>query len=181
MFRALTLIVTLFPFTALAQAPAAPVARAPTRADVAARQVAPLFVASCVQHAGNPAGLRAWAAKIKLPMLPPPGQAGFLKGAPGTVYDASNPAGKYVIVSLDDGGCLVAAEAVNTAAMVQATEAALEQAAITVVLDGDRGDLGDTGMRHRTYHASQGQRSWTLVISYGPRQPDQAMLSAAAR
>ena len=176
MFRALTLIATLVPFSALAQQP--PV---PTRADVAARQVASLFVASCVQHAGNPAGLRAWAGKIGLPALPEPGQAGFLKGSAGKVFDASNPAGKYVLISHDEGACFVLVEAVNTAELVRSTEAALANAAINAVLDGDRADLGDTGMRHRNYHAALGQRSWTMVISYGPGRPGQAMLSAVAR
>lgn len=156
-------------------------AQEPSRADVAARQAGALFVASCVQFASNPAGLRGWAKKIGLPELPQPGQAGFLKGVPGMVYDASNPAGKYVVVSHDDGGCLVLAEAVNTVGLVRATEAALSQAAITAVLDGDRGDLANERMRHRTYHASAGSRSWTLVISHGPGQPDQAMLSAVSR
>ena len=152
-----------------------------SRAEVAARQAGTLFVASCVQFAGSSAGLRAWAKEIGLPELPQPGQAGFLKGVPGRVYDASNPAGKYVVVSRDDGGCLVLAEAVHTAGLVRATEAALARAAITAVLDGDHGDLADERMRHRTYHASAGSRSWTLVISHGPGQPDQAMLSAVSR
>lgn len=176
MFRILILLAALFPFAALAQSPPPP-----TRADVAARQVASLFVASCVHYAGNPAALRAWAGKIGLPALPDPGQAGFLKGAAGKVFDASNPAGKYVLISHDEGGCFVLADAVNTAELVRSTEAALASAAINAVLDGDRADLGDTGMRHRNYHAALGQRSWTMVISYGPGRPDQAMLSAVAR
>jgi len=163
----------------LAARPAA--AQQPSRLDVAARQAAALFMASCVQFAGHPAALRAWAAQTKIPVLPAPGQAGFLKGAPGTVFDASNPAGKYVVISLDDGGCLVAAEAVNSAELVRATEAALAQAAITAVLDGDRADITDEKMRHRTYNAAAGARGWTMVISFGPGQPAQAMLSAAAR
>jgi len=173
MLRALAVLAALVPLAAAAQQP--------SRLDVAARQVAALFLASCVQNAGHPAALRAWATQTKIPLLPAPGQAGFLKGAPGTVFDASNPAGKYVIVSLDDGGCLVAAEAVNTAELVRATEAALAQAAITAVLEGDRADITDEQMRHRTYHASAGPRSWTLVLSFGPGLPSQAMLSAAAR
>ena len=171
MFRILILLALLAPLPVMAQ----------SRADVAAQQASALFVQSCVQHAGNPTLLRAWAAKIGLPALPDPGQAGFLKGAAGVVYDASNPAGRYVVVSTDDGACMVLAEAVNTAELVRAAEAALASAAIPAVLDGDRGDLGTEGMRHRTYHAAQGQRGWTMVISFGPGQPDQAMLSATAR
>ena len=182
MIRAIALAIAVASAApALVQAQSQPPAQARPRADVAAQQAAGLFVTSCVQHAGQPASLRAWATKLGLPPLPDPGQAGFLKGAPGRVYDASNPAGKYVVVSLDDGGCMVLAESVNTTELVRATEAALAQIAISAVLDGDRADLGDSGMRHRTYNASLANRGWTVVISYGPRQPDQAMLSAAAR
>lgn len=179
MIRTLILLAALCPFAALC--PNSASAQQPTRTDVAAQQAASLFVASCVAYAGDPAGLRAWAGKIGLPALPDPGQAGFLKGAAGKVFDASNPAGKYVVISHDEGGCFILAEAVNTAELVRAAEAALATAAINAVLDGDRADLGDTGMRHRNYHAALGQRSWTMVISYGPGQPDQAMLSAVAR
>jgi hypothetical protein len=186
MIRAIALLVAVAcaaPVLAQAQSQAQsqPPAQARPRADVAAQQAAGLFVTTCVQHAGQPASLRAWASKLGLPPLPDPGQAGFLKGAPGRVYDASNPAGKYVVISLDDGGCMVLAESVNTVELLRATEGALAQIGISAVLDGDRADLGDSGMRHRTYHASLADRGWTVVISYGPRQPDQAMLSAAAR
>ncbi len=161
-------------------------AQAPAQVDIAAKQVASLFVASCVRHVGAPDALRDWAAKIGLVTLPDPGQAGFLKGAPGKVYDASNPAGKYVLVSLDDGGCLVLAEAVNTAELLRATEAALAQAKITASLENEHIDPAPAHMRHRTYRAGANQaeaggRGMTLVISFGPGKPDQAMLSAAAR
>ncbi len=174
---AMVLLGLLATGAARAQAPAQP----PSRSDVAARQAASLFVASCVQYASDPGGLRAWAGKIGLPALPEPGQAGFLKGEAGKVFDASNPAGKYVLISYDNGGCFVLAEAVTTAELIRATEAALAAVAITAVLDGDRGDLGDSGLRHRNYHAALGQRSWTMVVSYGPGRVDEAMLSAVAR
>jgi len=158
-----------------------PVAAAESRAVLAARQAAGLFVQSCVHHAGTPAALRAWAEKLGLPELPAPGRAGFLKDAAGVVYDASNPAGKYVVISHDDGGCLVMAEAVDTAELTPAIEAALREAAYSVVLAGYNAELEDARLRHRTYHAAQGARALTLVVSHGPAEVDQAMLSAAPR
>lgn len=160
---------------------ALPAAAAESRVAVAARQAAGLFMQSCVHHAGSPAALRAWAEKLGLPELPAPGQAGFLKGAAGVVYDASNPAGKYVVISHDDGGCLVLAEAVNTAELAPATEAVLREAAYAVVLAGYKAELEEARLRHRTYHAAQGARALTLVVSHGPAEVDQAMLSASPR
>ena len=156
-------------------------ARADNLAQAAARQAAGLFMQSCVTYAGNPAALRAWAGKIGLPALPEPGQAGFLKGAAGRVYDASNPAGKYVVVSFDDGGCLILAEAVDPDELVRASEKALVDAGITAVLDKEEIEQGEEAIHHRTYGATRGERRWTLVISHGQGTPDQAMLSAVPR
>ena len=168
---------------ALALALAMP-AHAQTRAEVSAQQAAALFLQSCVAYTANMPGLRAWAASVGLRPVPEQGQAAFLKGAEGKVFDASGEMGKYVLMSHDDGGCVVLAQSAEPGAIVRATEAVLRDAAITVLLDGDREDLETQGMRHRTYHASQGARSWTLVISTGPGRggvPGQAMLSAGKR
>lgn len=156
-------------------------ARAETLAQVTARQAAGLFLQSCVQHAGDAAGLRSWATKIALPKLPEPGQAGFLSGKPGTVYDGSNPAGKYVVISLDDGGCVVMAESVDPAELVRESETALADAGISASLEKEETDQGEAIIHHRTYRAARGNRNWTLVISHGEDTPDQAMLSATPR
>ena len=155
-----------------------------------------MFLQSCVAYTANMPGLRAWAASIGLRAVPEQGQAAFLKGAAGKVFDASGEAGKYVVISHDDGGCAVLAQSAEPGAMARATEAVLRDAAISLVLDGDREDMETKGMRHRTYHGSQGARSWTLVISTGPglgdvpgqgsgpgqgNGPGQAMLSATPR
>jgi hypothetical protein len=158
---------------------------AATRAEVASEQVAGLFVGSCVSFAGDVGGLRDWARRIGLPPVPEPGAKGFLKGAAGVVYDASNPSGRLVVLSHDDGGCAVLAEAVDLRALPGAVEAALARAGVAAVFDGEREDLGEAAMRHRTYHAALGGRAWTLVVSYAPkpRQPGlgEAMLSALPR
>jgi hypothetical protein len=171
MRRVLLLLVLLLPVGA----------RADNLAQVTARQAAGLFMQSCVAYAGNPTALRAWAGKIGLPALPEPGQAGFLKGSAGRVYDASNPAGKYVVVSFDDGGCLILAEAVDPDELVRASETALADAGIAAVLDKEEIEQGEEAIHHRTYSANSGERRWTLVISHGQGTPDQAMLSASPR
>lgn len=153
----------------------------PTRQVVAARQVAALFVRSCVVFAGDAAGLRAWAARLELPKLPDPAQAGFLKGVAGLVYDVSNPAGRYVLISHDDGGCVVLAEQLHTGELMRALERELREAALAATQSADEADPEDGHMRRRTYHAARGGRSWTLTIGYGAEILDQAMLSATAR
>ena len=157
----------------------APVCAA-TQAEDAARQAAALFVASCVRFTGNEAGLRAWATDTKIPELPAPGQEGFLKGALGKVFDASNPAGSFVIVSRDDGGCSVLARAVESTVLLDAVEAALRAASFGVFLAGQWDDAVDEKIRHRTYEVSFGARKWTVVVSQG-QGVGQAMLTASAR
>jgi hypothetical protein len=83
----------------------------PARADEApvanAKQVAGLFMQSCLQFAGDKDGLRDWAKKTGLKELPAEAQDQFLYGLPGVVFDASNKDGKFVLVSEDGGSCSV--------------------------------------------------------------------------
>ncbi|MSP04622.1 MAG: hypothetical protein EXR05_05130 [Acetobacteraceae bacterium] len=171
MIRVLVLLVLFLPAKILAE----------SHADIAAQRAGTLFVQGCVHYADNAAGLRVWAGKIGLPALPELGQAGFLKGAVRVTYDASNPARKYVVIGIDDGGCMVLAETVNTGELVPASEVELAGAGIPTALDGDPADVGTDGMRHRTYHAAQGQRGWAIVIGHSPDMPDQVLLSDNAR
>ena len=55
-----------------------------------AKQVAGLFMQSCLRFAGGKDGLRDWAAKTGLKALPTEAQDQFLYGLPGVVFDASN-------------------------------------------------------------------------------------------
>ena len=68
---------------------ASPVRAADRAADQAA-QIAGLFMQSCVQYAGNPTALRAWAGREKLVMAQQAEADEFLDGLPGVVFDASN-------------------------------------------------------------------------------------------
>jgi len=145
-----------------------------------------LFVTGCVRFAGDAAGLRAWAAEIKLPKIPAPGQAALLNGSAGQVFDGSNPTGKFLLVSRDDGGCFVLAQAVDLATLPTEAEAALRGAALNLLPAGQWDDPEQAEIHHVTYQAALGARSWTLVLSYGrgggpAGATGQAMLSATAR
>ena len=65
---------------------------------------------SCLEYAGDKDGLREWAKKDDLTGTAAQAQDQFLHGLPGIVFDASNRAGKFVLVSEDGGSCSVIAE-----------------------------------------------------------------------
>ena len=156
---------------------------APCRADepavVNARQVAGLFMQSCLQFAGDKNGLRAWAKNTKLQELPPTGQDIFLHGLPGLVFDASTKDGKFVLVSEDGGSCSVLAETASGTAVVSDLEKNLNEAQITFKITADRDDAVEKALRHREYTATKGDRGWLLLVSTVKDQVGgEAMLTA---
>ncbi len=158
-------------------------ASAPAVADeppvVNAKQVAGLFMQSCVQFAGDRDGLRGWAKKTGLKELPGDVQDHFLYGLPGTVFDASNKDGKFVLVSEDGGSCSVLAETASGAAVITDLEQDMKDAQITFNVTGEKADAEEKALRHREYVASQGKREWLLLVST-VKDPagGQAMLTA---
>jgi hypothetical protein len=142
---------------------------APVRADdppvVAARQVAGLFMQSCVQFAGDREGVRGWAKKSGLKQLPADVQEQFLYGLPGVVFDASNKDGKFVLVSEDGGSCSTIAEMASGPGVIADLEKDMKEAQITFTVTAEKGDSEEKVLRHREYMASQGQREWLLLIS----------------
>ncbi len=156
---------------------------APARADdpavVNAKQAAGLFMQSCVQFAGDRAGLRAWAKKTGLKELPADVQEHFLYGLPGIVFDASNKDGKFVLVSEDLGSCSVLAEIASGPAVLSDLEQDMQDAQIAFKVTGEKADAEENALKHREYVASQGQREWLLLVSI-VKDPagGQAMLTA---
>jgi len=155
----------------------------PVRADEApvanAKQVAGLFMQSCLQFAGDTDGLRGWAKKTGLKELPAEAQDQFLYGLPGVVFDASNKDGKFVLVSEDGGSCSVLAEIASGPAVITNLEQDMKDAQIAFKVTGDKPDAEEKVLNHREYQASQDQRGWLLLVSVvkDPRG-GQAMLTA---
>lgn len=141
----------------------------PARADdarfVSAKQVAGLFMQSCVQFAGNRSGLRDWARKTGLKELPANVQDQFLYGLPGVVFDASNKDGKFVLVSEDGGSCSTIAESANGPGVISNLEQDMNAAQISYKMTGEKSDLVEQNLQHREYQASQGDRQWLLLVS----------------
>jgi hypothetical protein len=141
----------------------------PCRADepavVNAKQVAGLFMQSCLRFAGDRDGLRAWARTTKLQELPPTGQDYFLHGLAGVVFDASTKDGKFVLVSEDGGSCSVLAETASGPSVVTDLEQDLKDAQITFKITSDRDDAVEKALRHREYTASKGDHGWLLLVS----------------
>jgi hypothetical protein len=147
--------------------------------------IAGLFMQSCMQFAGEPTALRAWAKASHLPPVPEPARTIFLRGAPGVVFDASLPPQKYVVVSSDDGLCsVVTNDAVGTNVLA-ALEDDFRKIGIAFRTTSDRDDERQPGIHERVYSVSltvagKPTRSWriqTATVKDG--KGGQAMLSAA--
>jgi hypothetical protein len=146
-----------------------------------AEELSGLFLQSCMPNAGDPVTLRQWAAKLKLPEVPDPARAAFLGGAPGKVFDASDPAGKFVLVSSDDGLCSVVTDKAADQDIVQGLEHALAEAGVAFRLVAERNDPLNAKLHHREYLATRHGRSWRiLAATVRDSSPGQAMLTAGA-
>jgi hypothetical protein len=155
----------------------------PIRADepplASAQQVAGLFMQSCVKFAGDRQALRDWARHIGLQELPTDVQERFLYGLPGVVFDASNKAGKFVLVSEDGGSCSAIAEMASGPRVITDLENDMNEAKITFKVTAEKSDAEEDALRHREYLASQGKREWLLLIStVSDAAGGQAMLTA---
>jgi hypothetical protein len=145
-----------------------------------AEELSGLFLQSCLPYAGNSSALRNWAARVKLPEVSDPARFAFLHGAPGKVFDASNPAGKFVVVSSDDGICAVVTDHAGDRETAQELERALSGAEVRFRLVIERNDKLNTKLHHREYLASRRGRAWRiLAATVRDEVPGQAMLTAA--
>ena len=145
-----------------------------------AEELSALFSQTCLPYAGRPAALRRWAAAEKLPEVAEPARARFTNGAPGKVFDASNAAGKVVLVSSDDGICAVVTDKAGDKDIAAALEGMFRAAAISFRLVIERDDTAERTLHHREYLATQGKRAWKiLAATVRDGAPGQAMLTAA--
>jgi hypothetical protein len=153
----------------------------PARAagNEAAQQVAGLFMQSCLAFAGDAAGLRDWAKRTGLPAVTEPGRTAFLHAVPGVVFDASNRAGKFVVVSPDDGSCSALTDTADGPALIGALEADLARAGMQFRLVSEQGDPEEKALRYREYGATRNGRGWRILLgAVKDQQGGQAMLTA---
>jgi len=145
-----------------------------------AAELSGLFLQSCIPYAGKPAALRQWATRAKLPEVPDPARARFLNGAPGKVFDASNDAGKFALLSSDDGICAVITDHAGDADTARALERALTEAGVRFRLVIERDDKLNPQLHNREYLAARAGRAWRiLAATVRDSAPGQAMLTAA--
>jgi hypothetical protein len=139
-----------------------------------------LFIQGCLEFAGNPPDLRAWAHRTGLPPVPEQARAAFLHGAPGQVFNGSTTDGKLVLVSSDDGQCSVVAERIVAQAGVDGLEAGFRQAGLAFRLVIERDDAHQSGVHHREYLAAKDGRGWrVLLATVNDPAGGTAMLTAA--
>jgi hypothetical protein len=144
------------------------------------RQLAGLFIQSCLAFSGDANGLRVWAHQTGLTELPDPARAGFLHGSPGVVFDASTPASKLVVASSDDGICSAITSQAFSAAVVTALETDLTGLGVAFRLAVERDDKRIPALHDREYLATKNGRSWRiLAATVTDQKGGEAMLTAA--
>jgi hypothetical protein len=145
-----------------------------------ADELSALFLRSCLPYAGDPAALRQWAKSLKLPELSDPARAAFLAGAPGKVFDASNAAGKFALLSSDDGICAAVTDHAGDREIARGLERALTDAGVKFRLVIERDDKLNPKLHHREYLAARRGQAWRiLAATVRDDAPGQAMLTAA--
>lgn len=145
---------------------ASPVAaQAPAGALGPAEELAALFLTGCVPFAGNAPRLRDWAIGQRLPVVPEPARSAFLLGAPGLVFDATTAAGKFVLVSADDGLCSAVAAMARGPATVRALEAGMRTGGLRFTLVAERDDKAAAELHYREYIAAADQRVWRVLAA----------------
>jgi hypothetical protein len=139
----------------------------PASADdpaVNGKQVAGLFLQSCVQFAANKVGLRDWAKVNGLREVPAQAKQLFLNGQSGIVYDATNQVGKFVLVSWDSGTCATVAEHASGAAIASNLEQDMREAQISFKMTVDSDDAEEKSLHRREYLASLGAHEWRVIV-----------------
>jgi hypothetical protein len=152
-----------------------------TTATAAAEpQFAGLFMQSCLPYAGDPAGLRAWASRIGLPKVPDAARDAFLHGVPGQAFDATSDAGKFVVLSSDDGICSIVTDQAAQQPAIDGLETDLRQSGIAFRLVIERDDATIQAIHDREYLATRNGRSWRILLAtVKDANGGQAMLTAA--
>jgi hypothetical protein len=145
-----------------------------------AEELSGLFLRGCLPYAGRPAALRQWAAREQLPEVPDPARAAFLHGAPGKVFDASNAAGKFALLSSDDGICAVVTDRADDRQTAQSLERMLRDDGLKFRLVIERNDKTNAKLHHREYLAAGHGGAWRiLAATVRDAASGQAMLTAA--
>lgn len=137
----------------------------PAQGQPVAAELAALFLRGCLPYAGNPARLRDWAIAQRLAIVPDPARSMFLNGASGLVFDASTPAGKFVLVSGDDGLCSCIAPSARSDLVNAALEDNLRMGGLRFVLVAERLDRVAPTLRFREYVATLDQRVWRILAA----------------
>ncbi len=131
-----------------------------------ATELAGLFAQTCVDYAGDAAGLRAWVAAQGLRPLPREAQHVFLLGplGPGIAYNASGGAGQFFVVSYDDGACTAIGAAINAAALLPALRNELGAPNLSLELAFDRVDPTNAHRRLRGFTLSEGEAVAAILM-----------------
>jgi hypothetical protein len=145
-----------------------------------ADQVVGLFGATCLQYAGNVAGLRSFLAQQKAPQMPPEARDAFLAGRAGQAFDVSYQNVKLALVSFDDGGCEAVADQANAQEVLSTLQQAAQENQVTLTPLGAQPDKQHAGVQHEAFAGTFGGKPMHILVSTAPSAP-QAVLTLAPR
>jgi hypothetical protein len=161
-------------------APAQPAPPAPQGPVSGADQVVGLFGATCLQYAGNVAGLRGFLAQQKAPEMPPQARDAFLAGRAGKAFDVSYQTVKLALVSFDDGGCEAVADQANPQEVLSTLQEAAQANQVVLTPLGAQPDKQHAGVQHEAFSVNAGGKTMHVLVSTAPAPP-QAVLTLAPR
>jgi len=127
--------------------------------------VAFMFFLSCVQYAGDAAGLRTRLETQGANKAPDSEAARYLRGQPGRVYGTRNPQGMQLFISHDDGGCELLAQNVNEKEFRPEFDTLVK--ALTVIKSHEHEEPAE-GLKHLEYELRDAKktRGWKVELAF---------------
>jgi hypothetical protein len=138
------------------------------------RQVVGLFASTCIQFAGNTAGLRDFLKERHLPELNAQAHATFVGDHAGIGFDASNKITHLAVVSEDNGVCSVFASQGTPAQIEPLIESVIRSRGLQISQSGER--EVNAGLSH-FYAVTVTDHKYKPVIS-GNSQPGASVQAA---
>ena len=130
-----------------------------------AKQAVGLFTQTCLNFAGNTAGLRDFLKKRQVPELNPQGRAIFVRDRVGIGFDASNKVTRLAIVSEDNGVCSIFSGQGNLDQIIPLIESINRSLGLQMNPSAGK----ETGSNHAHYYnLTIKDRTYKLVISENP-------------
>ena len=141
--------------------------------DAGTRQFVAVFERSCLRYAGDAQGVRNWITSHGQQRFSSTLTQDLLQGRPGETFGASDPLGRRVLVSFDNGACEVVAMTGDYLAANRELLRVTQNLGVSTRQVSER--TAPDGRAQIVYGASLGQRSWTLSVTKRPHSDAPAL------